>query len=197
MADSEQRSEQHPTAQATLRTHKLCRHCWARRPVGEFRYLDRGSGRLHPECRGCRRRNDVQKREAGRRRSFQDGMRRIRRAASTAQLANLVAGLADECGGIEAVVTRFLGLLDSASDLERLKGTRTLLTLACLVEQERIAERLAELQGADLGPVAQLQRLHESGRLLPAVRALVDAGLLDAGAVLDAVDPAPDTARCR
>lgn len=172
---------------------KICETCWVSKPEAEFRFKSRATGERHNECRDCRREADRLKRERARDQRFQGGLRDLRRSQTPEQILNVLEAIAEDLGGIEAVVDEFSRLIrdDSVPPTRRMKAAETLLYCQAVADMQQAADALKPEPDRAEAIGEYLERLHAEGRLLPALRELVDRGKLALDELLDGVDPPP------
>lgn len=88
--------------------HKLCRHCCEEKPLTEFRRRRTGSEDRHAACNSCR--NQQARETYAQRRSKKNGnliaaaMRKLKGAASYAEVEYFVGSMVDAFGGVQGFV---------------------------------------------------------------------------------------------
>lgn len=169
-------------AETERKNTRICKECWSRLPITEFRHVSRAKGTYHRECRDCRRTLDQKQKTKQRSHVVTDSLRRIRRAQTVQQMVNLVEAIASELGGIEQVANEFVERAQTDDPGKRFKATQTLLFMFAV----------ADLAKAEAGPKLDdpekvIRELHRTHRLFPTLRDLYSEGKLS----FDDIDPPP------
>lgn len=156
-------------------TTKVCRTCWTRKDLSNFRHIDKAKGRRHPECGECRRTKIQEARQKTRRGALTDHMRRMRKANSIDQVHDLILSVASELGGVPQLVKDMISHANQDdSGRDRLRVTQTLLSMCCVVDLSRM--QLAEQK--DETPEKVIRNLHKNHQLAPVLRQMFAAGEL-------------------
>lgn len=162
---------------------ELCTCCGEWKVESEFRGV--GSGKRGPVCKDCRNWKDRESERAKRRNETLKDLTRIRRCESVEKLLTIVDSVAVKLGGIGHLVRSWIELATdkNATDQQRFRVSQTMLRMLELIENNKKLSAITEESDAS----TIIGRLHDHGRLLPVVRAMLADGRL----TLDDIDPAP------
>ncbi len=130
----------------TEKNTRICSACLRDLPLREFRFRNRARGTRHSACRECRVQRDRWARTKHRKRLTKRELTALRRACSTELLANLVDSLICRLGGVENLVSMWLGLItEGQSTATRIKALETLLHTMGVADSAEFGEEVFEL----------------------------------------------------